>query len=221
MNEAMERERSALLCDPGAAERELAEAVTELARKRERLLDLATDGLIGKDELAGRLSGLEAERASVERELSRVRDSARRLAETRRLKRVLLGAFGTGLKLGLTCMPPSLRREIYQALGIQITVSADGFMRAEARVDEATIRFSQEAERYAAGLKEIDERITEAPLEGPHDRLARVKDPFGVEQSVWVRVDPRTDRIERELAALRRELSSSPVTDTVMAEVAT
>jgi hypothetical protein len=48
-----------------------------------------------------------------------------------------------------------------------------------------------------------------------------MKDPFEVEQSVWVRVDPRTDKIEQELAALRRELSSSPVTDTVMTEVAT
>jgi hypothetical protein len=150
-----------------------------------------------------------------------VRDSARRLAETQRLKRTLLEAFGTGLKLELTWMPPSLRRAIYQALGIRVTASADGSMRAEARVDEATIRLPQEAERYAAGLKEIDKRITEAPLEGPHDRLVRMKDPFEVEQSVWVRVDLRTDKIEQELAALRRELSSSPVTDTVMTEVAT
>jgi hypothetical protein len=114
-----------------------------------------------------------------------VRDSARRLAETQRLKRTLLEAFGTGLKLELTWMPPSLRRAIYQALGIRVTASADGSMRAEARVDEATIRLPQEAERYAAGLKEIDKedhrgstrrtarpaRAHEGPVRGRAKRL--------------------------------------------------
>lgn len=55
-------------------------------------------------------------------------------------------------------MPPQLRREVYVALGLGLTVSADGGMRAHAEVD-AAIRFSHEVERYARALLEADERL--------------------------------------------------------------
>ena len=60
----------------GSAEsvaRALADRAAELKRKRERLLDLAEDGLIGGDDLARRLAAAEDERRTVEGELARVR----------------------------------------------------------------------------------------------------------------------------------------------------
>jgi 8-oxo-dGTP pyrophosphatase MutT (NUDIX family) len=96
-------------------------------------------------------------------------------------------------------MPPGLRREVYEALGLRVTVSADGGMWAEARVDGAVVRFSREVERYARALCEADERIGAAPPEPQGERLGR---------------------IEWELARVRRELASPPVADTVMAVVA-
>jgi hypothetical protein len=114
-----------------------------------------------------------------------------------RAKRALVGAFGTGLKLGLTWMPPQLRREIYGALGLRVSVRPDGDMYAEARVDAAVVRFSCEVERYAEALMDAERRIEAA---GPEGKAAGL------------------DRAERELARVRRELSSGGA-DTVMAEV--
>jgi hypothetical protein len=144
-------------------------------------LDLAEDGLIGKDDLARRLAAT----------------AAGRVDEAERAKRALVGAFGTGLKLGLTWMPPQLRREIYGALGLRVSVRPDGDMYAEARVDAAVVRFSCEVERYAEALMDAERRIEAA---GPEGKAAGL------------------DRDERELARVRRELSSGGA-DTVMAEV--
>lgn len=119
-----------------------------------------------------------------------------------RTKRALVEAFGTGLRLGITWMPPRLRREIYEALGLRVTVHPDGGMHAEARVDTATLRFSREAERYAMALREADEilqrRASEDPLADSSENL---------------------ERAERELAWVRQEISHN-VTDTVMSVVA-
>ena len=78
-------------------------------------------------------------------------------------------------------------------------------MYAEARVDEATLRFSREVDRYARAIQEAHQRLRERAREDPP-------------------ADPSEDleRTERELARVRRELAASPTaTDTVMAEVAT
>ena len=83
---------------------------------------------------------------------------------------------------------------------MRITVGKQGGLWADARVDEATIRFSREVWRYAEAIRETEQRIAEAPPESSAERL---------------------DRLERELALVRRELSSPTATDTVMAEVAT
>lgn len=39
-----------------------------------------------------------------------------------RQKRLLVEVFGTGLELGITWMPPQLRREVYEALGLRVIV---------------------------------------------------------------------------------------------------
>ena len=198
MDEAIEAERVTVR-DPQAAARALADRTAELDRKRERLLDLAEDGLIGKDDLGRRLAATDAERRSVERELARAGAAAGRVEEAERAKRALVGAFATGLKLGLTWMPPQLRREVYGALGLRVIVRPDGGMYAEARVDAAVLRFSCEVERYAEALMDAERRIEAA---GPEGKAAGL------------------DRAERELARVRRELSSGGA-DMVMAEVAT
>lgn len=62
-----------------------------------------------------------------------------------RQRRMLVEIFGTRLHLlGLTWTPPTLRREIYGAVGLRVVVSGDGSMWAEARVDEAAVRYSRE-----------------------------------------------------------------------------
>ena len=208
--------------DPGATGRALSEAITALDGKRERLVDLAADGLLSKDELARRLSALDSERRTLAGQLDRVQASLGRVADLERQKGLLLAAFGTGLKLGVGWMPSQLRRELYTALGLKVTARADGGMRVEARVDAATIRFSREVERYARALLEANERLRQQEERDPASgRVEILVNPDG--QQTELRVSPqaaRLERVERELARIRRELSSSYETDTVMAEVA-
>ena len=72
-------------------------------------------------------------------------------------------------------------------------------------VNEAAIRFSREVERYAQAIREADQRLRERVRDDP---------PGGPSEDL--------ERTERELARVRRELTSSPTaTDTVTAEVAT
>ena len=208
--------------NPEITVRALADAITGLDAKRERLVDLAADGLLGKDELARRLSAIDSERGTLEAELARVRASTGRVEELVRQKETLLAAFGTGLRLGLGWMPPQLRREVYEALGLAVTVSADGGMRAHAEVDASTMRFSHEVERYAKALVEADERLQEWEQQDPSTgRVETIPNPDGGTAVLHVsRESERLERVERELSRVRRELSSSSGTDTVMAEVA-
>lgn len=111
MDEAVERERASV-SDPAATERALAKRLSELDAKRERLLDLAADGILPKPELTARLTAVEESIRRVEGERIRVAGAASRVQEMERTKRALVEAFGTGLRLGLTWMPPRLRREV-------------------------------------------------------------------------------------------------------------
>lgn len=101
-----------------------------------------------------------------------------------------------------------------------------GSLHVEVRVDEATIWFSQEAERWARALREGEARLgakeSKLPAQGYEVRLP---DPVGGGESRGVlQVSPEQVRLERELDRARRELSrQSPSprgTDTVRAEVA-
>ena len=102
-------------------------------------------------------------------------------------------------------MPPRLRREIYGALGLRLSVDRTGAMHAEARVNEAAIRFSREVEQYAQAIEEADRRLKERAREAPPGNRSEY-----------------LERTERELARVRRELAASPTaTDSGMAEVST
>ncbi len=75
-----------------------------------------------------------------------------------------------------------LRRAVYAALGLRVEVFGDGTVRAEGVFDANLMRLIPEVQVYAEGLREIDERIADAPSEDTRESV---------------------DRIEWELAALR------------------
>ena len=118
-------------------------------------------------------------------------------------------------------MPPQLRHEIYQALGLRVVVDEAGGMRAEARVDTATIRFSQQVERYARALREADERLRREEAENPPTGYeVTVPDPEGNPAKLRVTAhQERLERAERELAQVRRELSSPTITAITSSEI--
>ena len=217
MDEAIECERAtqdAYTRDSDATERALVEKLAELAGKREKLMELALDGAFSKDEIAKRAATLDEEAASVERLLQHARDAAGRIEKLQHTKRALVEAFETGLKLGIGWMPPQLRREVYEALGLRVVVDGAGGMHAEARMDTATIRFSQLVERYAYALREADERLRREELKNPPTGYeVTLADPEGNPTTLGVTAhQERLERAERELDQVRRELSSSSVT---------
>ena len=94
-------------------------------------------------------------------------------------------------------------------------------MHAEARVDTATIRFSQQVERYAYALHEADERLQREEDESPAAGYeATVPDPEG--NPTTLRVTAHQERLERagrRLDQVRSELSSSSVTAITSSEM--
>jgi hypothetical protein len=130
-------------------------------------------------------------------------------------------AFGTGLKLGIGWMPPQLRREVYEALGLRVVVDGAGGMRAEARVDTAVVRFSQQVERYARALREADERLRREEAENPATGYeVTVPDPEGNPTTLRITAQQeRLERAERELAQVRYELSSPTITAITSSEI--
>ena len=87
-------------------------------------------------------------------------------------------------------------------------------MHAEARVDTATIRFSQQVERYAYALRKADERLRREEFKNPSTGYeVTLADPECNPTALGVTAhQERLERAERELAQVRRELSSSSVT---------
>ncbi len=94
-------------------------------------------------------------------------------------------------------------------------------MHAEARVDTATIRFSQQVERYAYALREADERLWCKELKNPPTGYeVTVPDPEGNPTTLGLTAHQEClERAERKLAQVRWELSSSSVTAITSSEM--
>jgi hypothetical protein len=113
----------------------------------------------------------------------------------RKARRAVLETFGSGLMGGIYWFPPRLRRAAYRLLRLRVEVFADRTIRVEGEFDANLMRLTPEVERWVEGLREIDERLgTRAEADPPSD------------------VREGVDRIERELAALRRRVCEEGAT---------
>lgn len=186
MEAAIEREREgSSLGYPGIAEEALYTRLAKLDQRREGYEEMRADGDISRECFREKVAALDEERVAAEAEIARIRESARRVGEMERAKRVVLEIFATGLMVGLEWFPPKLRREIYGLLGLRVEVHADRTLEISGEFDADLMRLalgSPEVEAYVAGLRKVEKRLDAAPPEGMQDRI---------------------DRIERELAALR------------------
>lgn len=193
MDAAIEREVAAL-GSPAGTEAAWAERLAEVARRRERLLDLAERGLVTEGDLAERLPRLDGEWRTAEEALTRSKEAGSRIAEMERAKRAVLEMFGSGLMGGVYWFPPRLRRQVYGLLGLRVEIFPDRTLRIEGEFDANLMRLTPEVEEYVAGMREIDER------------LQRTGRGDGVTTQEMV------DRIELELAALKDGLCASAAT---------
>jgi site-specific DNA recombinase len=195
LDAAMDRERAALglasSSDAAKVAKAFAEELERCDRENDALVRLYTTGRLRGGDAAydRRAAEIDARRASAAEGLAASRESGSRLEEMLRAKRALLEMFGTGLMVGLYWFPKRLRRQIYGLMGLRVLVHPDGGFEIEGAFDADLMRLSPEVEEYAAGLREIEGRLDEA-------------DALGLDATHAERVD----RIERELAALRRRM---------------
>ncbi len=90
-------------------------------------------------------------------------------------RRAVLAAFGSGLQLGLFYFPPSLRRQVYGALGLGALVFPDGSVEVEGHFDAAAIRLTKEVEQHAPALREIEGKVSAAPAANPAEGLEHLE----------------------------------------------
>jgi hypothetical protein len=119
------------LRDPGGIAEALAERLDTVAKRRAAYQDQQVAGLMTLDELSERLSALDEEHTALRAELSRAQDARGRVEELKERRALVLSWYGTGLQLGLSYLPPELRRMTYDLLGLQVTVGRGGAVSVE------------------------------------------------------------------------------------------
>lgn len=192
---AVERERAAGLGSGGrglGAGREVWEkAAADAAQEMDALVRLYTTGRLrgGEAEYDRRAAEIDARRDAAEGELARISAAGSRVAEMEAARRAVLGMWGTGLSLGVFWMPPRLRHQVYGLLGLRVAVDAAGVLTLEGSFDADLMRLTPEVEAWVARLREIDEKV----------RRERVADQAEA-----------LDRLEAELAGLRRRMAVRP-----------
>jgi len=148
LDEAIARETGNIR-NPSAESATWVKVIEDCARKRSGYLDLAADGVMGRDELAEKLRTLEATRSAAETKLEDARAGESKLEELRATKRGILSAYATGILYdGIRWFSPQMRHDIYDALGLRIVVETDGTLTVDYHVDANVIRLTREVENY-------------------------------------------------------------------------
>jgi hypothetical protein len=120
----LEQER-ALMRDPEKEALKWAKMLTEIATKRERYQGQQAAGLMTLEELRDRLSQLDEERKTAERELETASDRKLRIEALERDLAIVLALYGAFVGADLSLFPPEERRRIYAALGLRARVYGD------------------------------------------------------------------------------------------------
>jgi hypothetical protein len=115
--------------------------------------------LMTMDELASKLRALGSTKATAEGHLAQAREGGNRIEELRTAKRAMLAAYASGILYdGIYYFSPELRREIYEALRLKITVG-HGSLKFDANVDAEVIRLTREVEEYAGEIERYRDKV--------------------------------------------------------------
>lgn len=108
----------------------LADGLAKLEEKRDRLYDLAADGLMGKEVLRRKLADMDDGEKALRGELSRSEDTAEQLAELEASYGTVVAAFEAGLLEVEGRKTPQGRRAHYKRMGVAFVVDAGGTLEA-------------------------------------------------------------------------------------------
>jgi site-specific DNA recombinase len=135
--------------------------IEDCDKKRGAFQEQQAAGLMTMDELGAKLAQLNERKTAAQRELERANEGQRRVEQLEATKRTLLRAYADGILYdGLIGLTPEMRREIYEAMRLRITVPSQGKPRISGSVDQHVIRLTRRAEDWAAEQVEYRSRLT-------------------------------------------------------------
>ena len=124
--------------------------VEECDRKRAAYQDQQAAGYMTLQELGPKLAELNTSKATAQAELDRVQEGRRRVDELEATKTALLTTYKDVLTYdGVRYLPWEVRRELYEAMRLQVTVPKVGPIRVRCDVTQQVIRLSRAVEEWA------------------------------------------------------------------------
>ena len=134
--------------------------VEECDRKRAAYQDQQAAGYMTLDELGSKLAQLDESRTTAQGELNRLREGRRRVEELEATKAALLTTYRDVLQYdGVLYLPWEVRRELYEAMRLEVTVPKDGPIRVRCDVTAQVIRLSRAVEDWAREEMEYDGKV--------------------------------------------------------------
>jgi hypothetical protein len=125
LEEMIEAERRGSRRDPEQDEIAWLERISAADAKRARYQDMAAEGLIGFDDLRGRLVELDETRATAERELTAIRKRQSRIEGLEADREVLLEHYTALVPEALDALTAEERHDLYKLLRLQVKVYPD------------------------------------------------------------------------------------------------
>jgi Recombinase zinc beta ribbon domain len=132
--------------------------VDDCYRKRAKYQEMYAADMVTLDELSAKLQELDAATSQAEEYLARARAGQSRVEELRATKKAMLEAYTAGITYdGIRYFSPEMRREIYEALRLKVTVAKDGTPRTQGIADAQVIRLTRSVEDYGQEVARIQE----------------------------------------------------------------
>jgi site-specific DNA recombinase len=121
----IEEQRRSLRGDPTRETRAWLEKLAALNRKRSGYLDLAAEGIMGRDELRSKLAELQEFRQTAERELAAIEERKERLEQMERDRNVLLERYAGVVPESLNALTSEERHQLYKMLRLEVVAYPD------------------------------------------------------------------------------------------------
>ena len=125
----MEMERAASCGDPDREAKTWHAKLAETERKHDGYLDLAAEGIMGREALREKLSALEEVRGTAQRELEALRIRQERLEGVERDKDALLESYAQMAPEALDSLTPEEHNRVYGMLRLRATITMDGTLK--------------------------------------------------------------------------------------------
>jgi hypothetical protein len=125
LDSMIEEQRRSLRGDPTRETRAWLEKLAALDRKRSGYLDLAAEGIMGRDELRSKLAELQEFRQTAERELTAIEERKERLEQMERDRNVLLERYAGVVPESLNALTSEERHQLYKLLRLEVVAYPD------------------------------------------------------------------------------------------------